>query len=63
MTSLFKKPEMPKTALPTPEVPAIPQKETKEEVSKFLKRRSGRAKTILTGSLEPMDIGKRTLLG
>jgi hypothetical protein len=27
------------------------------------KRRRGRAETILTGDLEPMDLGKKTLLG
>jgi len=42
MSSLFKTPKMPKTALPVP---------------------GGRAGTILTGALEPMDTGKRTLLG
>lgn len=49
--------------MPTPEVPARPETESPEEVSKFLKRRKGREKTILAGALEPSDIGKRTLLG
>lgn len=63
MPSLFKKPEMPKTALPKPEVPAVPQMESAEDIAKLAKRRRGRGQTILAGELEPLDIGKRTLLG
>ena len=63
MGSLFKKPEMPKTAMPTPEVPPIPEVEEAGDVAKFMKKRKGRQQTIMAGALEPMDIGKRTLLG
>ncbi len=63
MGSLFKQPEMPKTAMPTPEVPARPEVESAEDIQKLAKKRKGRGATILTGELEPMDIGKRTLLG
>jgi len=62
MSSLFKPPKQ-RTSMPTPEVPAVPQVEGKEEVSKLMKKRKGRSATVLTGDLEPMDIGKRTLLG
>lgn len=60
---LFEGPESPKMAIPKPEVPAIPQTEGPEDIAKLMKKRSGRQATILTGDLEPMDIGKRRLLG
>jgi hypothetical protein len=63
MPSLFKKPEVPKTTMPKPEVPALPQVEDAETISKFMKRRRGRQQTVVAGELEPLDIGKRTLLG
>jgi hypothetical protein len=60
---LFERPESPKMAIPKPEVPAIPEKESPEDIAKFMKKRRGRQSTILTGDLVPMDIGKRSLLG
>ena len=63
MGSIFSKPKMPKTQMPSAETPAVPQVESAEDLSKMLKMRSGRGKTIMTGDLEPMDIGKKTLLG
>lgn len=63
MGSLFKKPEMPKTSMPTPEVPAVPEKEDPGDVMAMMKKRKGRMDTILTGELEPIDIGKKHLLG
>ena len=56
----FDPPKMP----PLPPPVAIPEMEgDRFDAFKRLRRRKGRAQTILTGSLEPMDIGKRTLLG
>lgn len=63
MGSMFKAPKAPKTQMPSPEAPAAPQVESAEDLSKMLKRRSGRGKTVMTGDLEPTEIGKRTLLG
>jgi hypothetical protein len=63
MGSLFRAPEVPKMSMPTPEVPAVPQVEGAEDIAKLMKRRRGRQATILAGSLEPTDIGKRYLLG
>ena len=63
MSSLFRKPEMPKSMIPVPELPAKPEVETPEELAKLMRKRTGRASTIMTGELEAMDIGKRTLLG
>ena len=63
MPSLFKKPEMPKTTMPKPEVPPMPEVESAEDIVKMAKKRRGKAATVITGELEPMDIGKRTLLG
>ena len=63
MASLFSKPKMPKTVIPKPEAQPIPEKEDAGDIAKFMKKRSGRSNTILTGSLIPMDIGKRNLLG
>ena len=63
MASLFGAPKMPKTTMPKPETPAIPEKEDAGDLSRFMKKRSGRASTILAGSLMPKDTGKRSLLG
>jgi len=63
MSSLFKTPKMPKTALPVPEAQPIPEVEEPDDIVRFMRKRRGRAGTILTGALEPMDTGKRTLLG
>jgi len=63
MGSLFKSPEMPKSYLPKPEVPAQPQVESAEDLAKLAKKRQGRQATVITGDLEPLDIGKKTLLG
>ena len=63
MGSLFAKPKMPKTAIPKPEVPPMPEVESAEDITKWYKKRRGRQATILAGELEPLDIGKRTLLG
>ena len=63
MGSMFSKPKMPKTQMPSPEVPAVPQTESAEDLSKMLKMRSGRGRTVMTGELEPVDIGKKKLLG
>lgn len=63
MASLFSKPKMPKTVMEKPEAQPIPEKEDADDLAKFMKKRSGRADTILAGSLMPMDIGKRSLLG
>lgn len=41
---------------------AIPETD-QDDALKKLKRRGGRADTILTGDLVPTDIGKKTLLG
>lgn len=62
MTSLFK-PKIPQTAIPSPEVPAMPEVEDARDISRFKKRRKGRQQTIKAGDLEPLDIGKKTLLG
>ena len=63
MSSLFKQPKMPKTAMPTPESQPLPEKEGGDDLAQFMKKRSGRTSTILAGSLKPLDIGKRSLLG
>jgi len=63
MSSLFGAPKMPKTMMPTPEAQPIPEREDAGDIAKFMKKRSGRANTILAGSLMPMDTGKRSLLG
>ena len=63
MSSLFKTPKMPSTVMPKPEAQPIPEKEDAGDIARFMKKKSGRANTILTGSLIPMDIGKRSLLG
>ena len=63
MSSLFGSPKMPKTAMPTPEAQPLPEKEGGDDLVKFMKKRSGRTSTILAGSLKPLDIGKRSLLG
>lgn len=55
-----------KTKLPTPTPaapPPTPQAEDVMESYKRMRRRRGRADTILTGDLVPEDIGKKTLLG
>ena len=49
--------------MPTPSVPARPEVESAADVSKFMRQRSGRQQTVAAGLLEPVDIGKRTLLG
>lgn len=33
------------------------------DLTQWLRRRRGRASTVLAGDLQPMDVGKRTLLG
>ena len=63
MSSLFSSPKMPKTTLPTPETQPIPETEEPDDIARFMKKRSGRSGTILTGALKPIDTGKRTLLG
>ena len=63
MSSLFKKPEMPKTIMPKAEAVPMPEIESAEDISKLVKKRRGRGQTIMAGDLEPLDIGKRTLLG
>lgn len=63
MGSLFKPPEAPRYSMPKPTVPAVPQTEGAEDIAKMMKKRKGRQATILTGELEPMDIGKKRLLG
>jgi hypothetical protein len=63
MASLFKQPKVPSYSMPTPTVPQVPVDESADEAQKLLKRRMGRMTTILTGDLEPMDIGKKQLLG
>jgi len=63
MGSLFKPPEMPKTTISKPTVLPTPEVESAEDISKMYKKRYGRSATILTGDLEPLDIGKRRLLG
>jgi len=63
MGSMFSKPKMPKTQMPSAEVPAVPQVESAEDLSKMLKMRAGRGRTVMTGDLEPEDIGKKKLLG
>lgn len=45
-----------------PEPQPMPQQED-ESIMRLMRRRRGRADTILTGDLVPTDIGKRTLLG
>jgi hypothetical protein len=63
MGSLFKKPEMPKSAILTPPASTIPEVEDIEDIEKFQRKRRGRQRTVMAGELEPLDIGKRTLLG
>jgi len=60
---LFGQPKTPPMQMPKPDVPAVPTAEGPEEIKKLLRKRRGRESTILTGSLEPVDIGKKTLLG
>lgn len=50
--------------MPTPPAPIpIPELEGDEALKKAGRKKGGRASTILTGDLIPMDIGKKTLLG
>ena len=63
MSSLFGAPKMPKTAMPTPEAQPLPEKKGGDDLARFMKKRSGRADTLMAGALKPMDIGKRSLLG
>ena len=63
MGSLFAKPEMPKTMMPVPKVPARPEVESAEDLQRFMKKRDGKAKTVKAGELVPKDIGKNYLLG
>ena len=57
----FDPPQMPKLP-PVAPIP-IPEMDEGMDAFKRLRKRKGRSKTIVTGDLEPMDIGKRTLLG
>lgn len=64
MSSLFSKPKSP----PMPKVPpppALPEvgPETEDFAARMAKRRSGFRKTILTGDLQPINTGKKQLLG
>jgi hypothetical protein len=50
-------------AVPEPvAIPTVPT-ETGESEYKRQMRKSGRAKTVITGDLEPLTKGKKTLLG
>ncbi len=64
MGSLFSKPK-PIKAPPVPAPPPIPEisDETGDEARRRAVARSGRRKTVITGSLVPTSTGKKTTLG
>ena len=57
----FDPPKVPKPAPPAPK--PTPETEAAEDMLKRLRKKRGRASTIIAGDLEPMDVGKRSLLG
>jgi hypothetical protein len=61
MGSLFSKPSTPKPPAVQP-IPPVPELE-EDEARRFMKKRKGRAQTVLTGDLVPADTGQKTLLG
>lgn len=61
MSNLFKKPKIPSTPAVPPPAP-VPEVE-EEGIRKYMRRRRGRAQTIITGELEPAYTGKKLLLG
>jgi len=68
--SLFSRPKKPSLppvpimpAIPPPPPTPVPSPEVEDEAAKKARRRSGFAKTILTGDLEPVQTGKKKLLG
>jgi len=64
MSGLFKAPKAPAPP-PVPPPAPIPEvgPETGDETMRMARRRSGFRKTLLTGNLEPIGTGKKTLLG
>ena len=63
MSSIFRPPKMPSIQMPKITAPPMIMDEDTERAKKLLKRRKGKAETILTGDLAPSDITKKRLLG
>ena len=64
MGGLFSKPKTQKVPKPLPEAP-LPEitSDAGDDEMKRIRRRSNRARTVITGALEPMYGGGRNLLG
>jgi len=64
VAGLFSKPKSVKPP-PVPPPPVIPEAgpETEDWAARAARRRAGFRKTIITGALEPMPTGGKTLLG
>jgi hypothetical protein len=61
MSSIFSKPKTPTP--PIVEEPPALEEEDADAIRKSMRKRKGRAQTILTGDLVPADTGQTTLLG
>jgi hypothetical protein len=61
MSSIFSKPKPPPP--PIVEEPPALEEEDADAIRKSMRKRKGRAQTILTGDLVPADTGQTTLLG